>query len=177
MSRRFRCPLRRYQAAGSARRCHEASEPAEVLGLYAQRNPRSRQLSCPLQEDIAEFAVDLEARGGVQKLPASPLGVLVGHLLMELHGGRVRVDVDESHLGAVLVDVSVDGKQTGLVRLDELEELSEELLKGFELAFLYRERSDYDERCGHDDSLLFNRIRFGLASVRVAWRGLPWVRV
>jgi hypothetical protein len=47
----------------------------------------------------------------------------VGHLMVVLHGSRVRVDVDERHLGAVLINVGVDGERTGFVRLDDLEEL------------------------------------------------------
>ena len=71
---------------------------------------------------------------------------------------------------SVLVYVGVEGKQTGLVRLDDLEELSEELLKDFELPCLYRERSDYDEWCDHDGAL---REDFGLTGPKVSHRDSP----
>jgi hypothetical protein len=62
--------------------------------------------------------------------------VQVNHLPVVLYVGHVRVDPDTPRLGAVLVDVGVDGEQTGLVRLDDLEQLLEELPEAFGLPSL-----------------------------------------
>ena len=56
------------RAAGSARRCHEASEPAEVFGLDAHSDPGCRMLPRPFQDEVAELPVDLDARGGAEEL-------------------------------------------------------------------------------------------------------------
>jgi len=38
---------------------------------------------------------------------------------VELHGGRVRVDLDDRHLAAALVNVPAEDDRAGLIRLDE----------------------------------------------------------
>ena len=47
--------------------------------------------------------------------------------LVVLEGSRVGVDLDERDLSTVLVDVGVEGEQAGFVRLDNRQELAEEL--------------------------------------------------
>lgn len=54
---------------------------------------------------------------------------------MDLHGGGVRVDVDERHFGPILVDVGVHAEQPGFLRLDVPKEVGEKLFEGLELAF------------------------------------------
>src|SRR5215207_3222557 len=176
ISEPFRGPHCRLSSRGFSRRCHEASEPAEVIGLDVHSHPRFCVLSYPLQNGVAGGTVDLEVRGGVDELRECPPGVLVDHPPVLLYGGRVRVDLDDRRLGAVLVDVGVDGEQTGVVRLQNLEQLLEELPEAFELALLNRVGVDDDERCGHADSLLFSLILFGLTSVCVVCSGLRSAR-
>jgi hypothetical protein len=62
--------------------------------------------------------------------------VLSGHLHVKLHGGRIRMDLDDRHLGSFVVDVSIEGDQARLVRFDRFHELSEGLLEVLELAVL-----------------------------------------
>ena len=80
--------------------------------------------------------------------------MLMDHLPVTLYGSCVRLDLDNRCLGAMLVGVGVDRKQTGIVRLEDLEQLLEKPPEAFELAFLDRVGVDDDERCGHADSLL-----------------------
>jgi len=42
---------------------------------------------------------------------------------VELHGVRVRVNLDDPYLGAVLAEVLVERDQAGFVRLDEVTQL------------------------------------------------------
>jgi hypothetical protein len=60
--------------------------------------------------------------------------VLAEHLHVEQHGFRVRVNLHDAHLAAVLAGVDVEGDHAGFVGLDEPRELHAALLERLELA-------------------------------------------
>jgi hypothetical protein len=70
--------------------------------------------------------------------------------------------MDERHLGALRIEVRVNGEQLGLVGRDELEELGQELLQGFELALLDRVGSAHEKWCRHHDSFPSDDFAMGL---------------
>ena len=69
MSLPLRCSVRWPSRRRFSRGCREAGEPAEVLGLYAHRDPRCRMLPRPFQDEVAGPPVDLDARDGAEELP------------------------------------------------------------------------------------------------------------
>src|SRR4029078_581178 len=140
--------------AGSARL--RAGESAQVLGVDPQRHPRSRLLSQRLQDGVAGHPVHLDTRGGVQGLTVGALSPLPNHPHVELHGLRVRVDLDDCYLGAVLVDVLVECDQAGLIGRDEVTQLWNTPLFVLKCTLLEPVRGDEDEWPGHRFSFLLS---------------------
>jgi hypothetical protein len=68
------------------------------------------------------WSEDLDGECGVERLIVGLRGAFSDDPEMRLYRGGVRVDLDDGHFGAVVVDVLVECDQLGLVLLDELDE-------------------------------------------------------
>src|SRR5947209_17503674 len=90
-------------------------ESAEVMRLDAEPDAGPGLLSEHLQDAVAGCAENLNAHGGLQGLRIRPRGALADHMHVELHRGRIRVNLDDPNLGSILVDVLVERDQTGFV--------------------------------------------------------------
>jgi len=107
---------------------------------------------------------DPDTRGGLQRLGVGLAGTVTDDAQMEFEGSGVRMNLDDCHLAAFLVDVLVERDQPRLMGLDEAGQRRDALLLGVESAVPEPVGGDEDERSGPCGSLFFVLVRsFGCA--------------
>ena len=71
------------------------------------------------QDGFARRSEDLDTRGGLQRLGVGLAGTVTDDAQMEFEGSGVRMNLDDCHLAAFLIDVLVERDQPRLMGLDE----------------------------------------------------------
>src|ERR1035438_8151079 len=141
----------------NARRSRGSSQspPSGSFTRSAPARPRRWSLaprSCAglppqhLQDGLAGCAVDLDARGRLQRFGVCARSFLDDGLHVKLHRFGVTVNLDNTYFGAFFVPVLVERKQPGFVLLNELHQPRHPLALVLELSFLEPVRGNEDER-------------------------------
>ena len=116
------------------------------------------------QDGFARRSEDLDTRGGLQRLGVGLAGTVTDDAQMEFEGSGVRMNLDDCHLAAFLIDVLVERDQPRLMGLDEAGQRRDTPLPGVESAVPEPVGGDEDERSGPCGSLFFVLVRsFGCA--------------
>src|SRR5438270_14046060 len=128
---------------GSSASC----ESSEMVGGDGQRDPFAGLAAQGAEHLRVNWSEDLYGECGVERLVVGLRGAFTDDPEMSLHRGGVRVDLNDRHLGAVVVDVLVERDQLGLALLDELDEARDSLAFGIQLAWLETIGGNEDQRC------------------------------
>jgi hypothetical protein len=93
-----------------------------MLAGDGQRDPFAGLGAHGVEHLRVNWSEDLDGECGFERLIVGLRGTFSDEPEMRLHRGGVRVDLNDCHFGAVVIDVLVERDQLGLVLLDELDE-------------------------------------------------------
>src|SRR6478735_6727905 len=97
-------------------------ESPKVLGVDAERDSCAGLRTQRLHHRVTRGPENLDLRRRVERLRVGLRGPLTDHAHVELHRCCVGMDLHDRHFGALRVDVLVEGEQTWLTCLEELDE-------------------------------------------------------
>src|SRR3954471_11846404 len=100
----------------------DSRKSSKVLGVDAERHAGAGLHAQRLDDCVTRRAEDLNLRRRVERLVVGLGGPLADQVHVELHRGRIRMDLHNGHLAARGIDVLVEGEQTRLPALDEVDE-------------------------------------------------------
>jgi hypothetical protein len=95
---------------------------SEVLGVDTERHSGAGLHTQGLHHCVARRPENLNLGRRVERLGVCVRGSLADDAHVELHRRRVRMDLHYRHLGALRIDVLVEGEQPRLASLDEINE-------------------------------------------------------